>query len=189
MDQYRRLIEWSSRAIVEPDEIIQDQTRRMQAAAGELRFETAGKIKVYIDSFAQVRAGPYRHLRPLRDFNFLSLQPGPRIGQAKVFLVTPGMIETIAGLPFAPEKPGDLLHLAQALAQERATNIVDSAAAERIGVVSHHLFQPKSSAGTFLPLESIEEAQITKAYRDLQKQKQPQETAEGEGVVKQLQAM
>ena len=40
----------------------------------------------------------------------------------------------------------------------------------------------------FLPLHSVEEKAVRKAFRDLRKQKAAEET-EGEGVVKELQAI
>ena len=40
----------------------------------------------------------------------------------------------------------------------------------------------------FLPLETLDEKSIAKAYRDLQKQPEPEPT-EGEGVMKELQAL
>ena len=46
----------------------------------------------------------------------------------------------------------------------------------------------KSNHGVFLPLETIDEKSLVKAYRDLLKQK-PQDQAEGEGVMKELQAL
>ena len=46
----------------------------------------------------------------------------------------------------------------------------------------------KASHGVFLPLETIDEKAVLKAYRDLLKQK-PQEPTEGEGVTKELQAL
>jgi hypothetical protein len=57
-----------------------------------------------------------------------------------------------------------------------------------MGIVSHHLFQAKAVHGVFIPLAEVDEKSIAKAYRDLLKQK-VQEPTEGEGVVKELQAM
>ncbi|CAN5619050.1 hypothetical protein BH09PLA1_BH09PLA1_09030 [soil metagenome] len=188
IEQYRRLIEWSSRAIVDPRELIREQTVRMQSAAKELRFESAAKIKSYIDSISTLGTGDLRHLQRLRDFNFLSLQHGPRDGRAKAFLVTPGAIEEIAGVPLEPTRPADLMRLALERAASGSRDSVDAIAAERIGVVTHHLFKSKSSQGVFLPLDALEEKSIAKAYRDLLKQKKADD-AEDEGVMKELQAM
>jgi hypothetical protein len=188
MEQYRRLIEWSLSTLVDPDEMIRQHTRRMQSAATDLKFEMAAKIKAYIDSLSQLRKGPFRHVRRLKDFNYFSLQRGPRDGLAKAFLITPGHIEEIAGLISEPSRPSELMRLAFTLAAERASVAVDKFGAERIGVVAHHLFQAKAQHGVFLPLESIDERSVVKAYRDLLKQK-PQDQAEGEGVMKELQAL
>jgi hypothetical protein len=188
MPQYRRMIEWSSRAIVEPKELIREQTNRMQSAAKELRFESAAKIKSYLESLSTLGKGELRHFRRLRDFSFLSLQHGPREGKAKAFLITPGLIEEIAGVPIEPARPSDLMRLALERAAERTTDAVDSIGAERIGVVTHHLFSPKAAQGVFLPLESLDEKSIVKAFRDLLKQKS-QLDVEDEGVTKELQAM
>jgi hypothetical protein len=59
---------------------------------------------------------------------------------------------------------------------------------ERIGLVSQHLFSAKQRHGVFVRLGAIEEKSLGKAFRDLRKQKEVEET-EGEGVVKELQAM
>jgi hypothetical protein len=182
------MIEWSLSTLVDPDEMIRQQTRRMQAAASDLKFELAAKIKVYVDALSQLRKGAFRHVRRLKDFAYLSLQRGPRDGLAKIFLITPGQIDEIAGLLCEPARPSEILRLAFTLASERSTSTVSSIGAERIGVVAHHLFLAKANHGVFLPLETIDEKSVIKAYRDLLKQK-PQDQVEGEGVLKELQAL
>lgn len=189
MEQYRRLVELSIKTVIDPSDAIRDHTRRMQAAAKELRFEVAGKIKQYVDQLSQLGKGPYRHVRRLEDFQFVSLQRGPALGTARVFLITPGTIEEIAGLIDEPKRPGELIRLALELAAERTGSSVDTVGAERIGVVSHHLFQSKQTHGVFLPLESIDEKSIVKAWKELQKQKTAVTNDESEGVVKELQAL
>ena len=57
IEQYRRMIEWSAKVLADPAEYIREQTRRMQSAAAELRFETASKIKAYIDELSQLAKG------------------------------------------------------------------------------------------------------------------------------------
>lgn len=189
MEQYRRLVEWASKSIVDPADLIRDHTRRMQAAAAELRFETAGKIKQYIDSLAQLGKGHFRYVRRLQDFQFIALQRGPRDGTAKVFLITPGRIDQVLSLPREPLKPSDILRHALELANEQTAATVDRAGAERVGIVSHHLFSAKATHGVFLPLEAADEKAILKAFRDLQKQKLPEGQEESEGVMKELQAL
>src|SRR5262245_59923338 len=107
----------------------------MTQAAGELRFETAEKIKRYIDELSQLGKGSLRHVRPLKEFTYVSLQRGPRAGTAKVFVITPGRIDEVAGLITGPQSAGDVLREALTLAHDRPLD-VDEIGAERIGVVS-----------------------------------------------------
>jgi excinuclease UvrABC nuclease subunit len=188
MDHYRHLVEWSANTLVDPLPVIQDNTLRMKQAAADLKFESARKIKTYVDSLSQLGKGPYRHVRWLRDFKFLSLQRGPRDGTAKVFLITPGQVHEMCGL-IGPPQPGDLI--SATMAQETSTPIdsLDPIGAERVGVVSYHLFSPKATQGVFLPLDSIDEKAVVKAFRNLQKQKKDEVGEETEGVTKELQAM
>ena len=187
MDQYRGMVEWSARSVVDPAALVRDHTRRMQQAAGELRFETAAKIKGLIDKVSQLGKGPYRHVALLRDFRYLSLQHGPRDGTARVFLVTPGAIEEIAGLICEPLKPADLMRLSLERAAGRNPDLLGQAETERLGIVTHHLFSGKHR-GVFLRLDTIDEKAVVKGFRDLRKQA-PQEEIEGEGVMKELQSL
>jgi len=188
MEQYRRLVDWSARSIVDPADLIRDQKQRMNAAATELRFETAARIKAFIDSLGQLGKGAFRHVRRLSDFKFLSFQRGPREGTAKVFLISPGEVEEIACLPHEPSRPADIMRLALTLAADRSPSAVDAIGAERIGVVAHHLFLARATHGVFLPLDSVDEKSILRSYRDLLKQQAPEEL-EAEGVMKELQAI
>lgn len=187
MEQYRRLVGMSVAALVEPRELLREQDTRMRQAAGELRFETAAKIKQLIDQIAQLGKGPFRHVGTLNDVVFLSLQHGPRAATAKAFLIMPGRIEEIAGIIHDLSQPAALLRLVLERAEEHVGQAVDQAGAERIGVVAHHLFAARGR-GVFLRLATIDEKSIARGYRELLKQAAPQET-EGEGVMKELQAL
>jgi hypothetical protein len=89
-----------------------------------------------------------------------------------------------------PTTPADFLRYVLERAADREPDDagIDREGVERLGVVSHHLFQAKHAHGVFLPLDQLDVKQLPKAFRDLQKQKAPEET-EGEGVTKELQAM
>ena len=189
IEQYRYLVQWSMESLVAPERLIQDVTDRMRQAAAEQQFESAAKIKSYVDSMSQLGKGPFRHVRKLSDFKFLSIQRGPRDETAKVFLITPGQIEEIAGLISPPLHPAELLKIAFSLGTDINITSLDQIGAERVGVISHHLFQPKTTQGIFPPLDSIDEKAIIKAFRDVQKQKKEEPAEETEGVVKELQAL
>jgi nucleotide-binding universal stress UspA family protein len=112
MEQYRGMVEWSARGVINPAPLVRDHTRRMQQAAAELRFEVAGKIKALVDQLGRLGKGPYRHVAMLRDFQFLSFQHGPREGTAKVFLVTPGGVEEILGIMADDFRPAEVMRAA-----------------------------------------------------------------------------
>jgi len=189
LEQYRRLIEWSLATLIDPAPMLREQHARMVQAAKELRFESAAKIKTYVDSLSQLGRGPFRHARRLQDFQFLSLQRGPRDGTARVFLIRRGHVEEMAGLISDPTLPSELLQLAFDRAQDgEKSAVIDTAGAERIGVVAHHLFLAKSAHGVFVPLDWVDDHAVVKAYRDLLKQK-PHEVTEDEGVTRELQRL
>jgi excinuclease UvrABC nuclease subunit len=185
LDAYRELVAHSAAVLSDPQDHIREQTTRMHQAAAELRFETAEKIKAFVEQLCQLGKGPFRHVRPLKDFTYLSLQRGPRETTAKAFVVTPGRVEELAGLIDEPTNASDLLRL---IFESARAPQIDQSGIEVMGVVAHHLFQAKAIHGVFLPFAQIDEKSIAKAYHDLQKQK-VQEPTEGEGVVKELQAM
>jgi excinuclease UvrABC nuclease subunit len=188
MESYRRLIDLSVQTLIDPRPMLREQEKRMRDAAGDLRFEVAGKIKQYTEKLGELGKGQFRHVRPLGDFRFLCLQHGPTLGTAKAFVITPGHIAHVATMLDEPTIASSLLRLVFEIAQQPMMPPLSKDQAERIGVVSHHLFIAKSAHGVFLPLAEVNDKTLIKAFRDLMKQKRPEES-EGEGVVKELQAM
>jgi excinuclease UvrABC nuclease subunit len=189
IEQYRKMIRWSAATVVSPAAFVEEHTRRMAAAAAELNFESAAKIKQYLGQISQFGKGSFRFARRLEDFRYLALQQGPRVGTAKLFLVTPGNIEEVGGLIAAPALATDLLR--EILDRDADTpDDLSEQGAERIGVVADHLFRARRISGVFVPLDQLEDRSLAKAYRELQKQRTPDEPQEGdgdEGVVKELQ--
>lgn len=187
MEQYRELIAWSARTVVAPEEFIAQHTQRMNAAATELRFESAAKIKQFVEMIGQFGKGGFRFAKLLKDFRFISLQHGPRAGTAKVFLICGGRVQEMAGLIDQPRTSADLL---RGILGESAPagEGLDESGVERMGVVTDHLFRAKRKSGVYLAIDLLEEESFVKAYRELLKQDAP-EASEEEGVVKELQQM
>ena len=191
MEQYHRMIEWSAATLADPSEMIRQQNERMKHAAAELRFETAAKIKAFIAQLSQIGKGAFRHARLLRDFAYITLQPGAKAGSAKLFLILPGLIEEIACIFAEPSRPSELLRTIFTLVGDFSQMPLDTPGVERIGIVAHHLFSPKRSQGVFLPVADLADPSgraLLKAYRTVAKVERPEEV-EAEGVVKELQAM
>jgi len=189
MEQYRHLIECSAKTLVDPADAVRTHNIRMQQAAAALQFETAGKIKAYVAQLSQLGSGAYRHARWLADFQFVSFQHGPREGVVKVFLILPGHIQEVACVVNEPRWPGELLGAILSQCEvARSEAVVDGAGAERIGIVAHHLFSARAAHGVFIRLDRLDEKVILKSYRELLK-RPPEEQTEGEGVLKELQAL
>jgi excinuclease ABC subunit C len=189
MQQYHRLIEWSVRTLVDPADAIRAQTARMQQAATELRFETAAKIKAYMNQLSQLGKGAFRYARRLADFQFVSIQQGPGKGTGKIFLITPGAIEHIACvIDDDASRTSELVGWTLRAASRQVSDSLDTVGAERIGIVSHHLFIAKQKHGGFLRIEDVTERSLAKSLTDLRKRPIEAES-EAEGVLKELQSL
>lgn len=186
---YRQVVSLSLRTLMDPRPFLREQEQRMKAAAQELKFESAAKIKQHIDQLSQLGHGAFRHVRTLDDFRFLSLQHGRSVGTVKVFVITPGSIDHVASLIGEPASASSLLRLVFEIGGRLTPIPLNSNQTERIGVVSHHLFAARSRHGVFMPLADVEDQSLAKAYRELMKQKRPENEDEGEGVTRELQAM
>jgi excinuclease UvrABC nuclease subunit len=185
LGQYRELVRWSAETVVNPDDFLRAHTRRMEAAAKDLNFEAAAKIKQYLAQISQFGKGAYRYAKNFEDFRYVSLQHGPRAGTAKLFLISPGGVEETIGVVADPTKNEDLLrHLLRRSSQLSPDR--DQRGVESVGVVADHLFRARKTSGVFLPIDDLEDRSFAKAWRELQKQKTTEETDE-EGVVKELQ--
>jgi excinuclease UvrABC nuclease subunit len=188
MDEYRRSVQTSLQVLVRPREFIAEQDARMQKLAGELQFEQAGKVKAKLEQVKQFGKSAFRYAQRIEDFRFVSLQRGPVEGRAKVFVITPAAIEEVAGLIDVPRDVSELLRAILQRAETLRDLEMTEAAIERIGLAAHHLFSGKQPKGIFIRMDELEEKALEKGWRELAKQKAPLE-AEGEGVLKELQAM
>jgi excinuclease UvrABC nuclease subunit len=188
VDQYRELIRWSAQTIVSPERFVEGHKRRMADAAKDLNFESAARIKQYVDEVSKLGRGPFRFARRLEEFRFVSLQHGPRAGTARVFLITPGRVEEVAGLIGSAARAEDLLRHLLALNAETEPDPGEQGI-ERVGVVADHLFRSRKVSGVYIPMDRVEDRAFARAYRELQKQKSPDAAIDDddEGVVKELQ--
>ena len=188
MQQYRHLIEWSARTLVDPHDAVRAHKARMQQAAAALQFETAGKIKAYVEQLSLLGRGAYRHARLLKDFQFVSFQHGPREGTAKLFLITPGRIQEILCACDQPARTGEIMGISLKALGEQGAAPMDGPAAERIGIVAHHLFSGKAAHGVFLRVDEMDANSVAGALRELSK-RPPEQPSETEGIIKELQSL
>jgi excinuclease UvrABC nuclease subunit len=177
MQQYRSLVEWSLHTLTDPVDEIDLQTDRMRTAASEMKFETAGKIKAFIDGIKSMAVGEWRFVRPAGKFEFVSVQPGPAKGQAKVFQITIDRCAEAFGLIAEPSMLPEIL-------TEPANEKLD---ADRLGLIASHLFSTKTG-GVFMPKSQATRTSIAAAYRTLKKQVIEKPVDEDEGIVREVAA-
>ena len=176
MQQYRQLVAWSLRTLIDPANEIEEQTERMRTAAVELRFELAAKIKQFIDMLKSLRNGDNCNVRPFNRFAFVTIQPGPTAKQSKLFLCTPAGAMYVAGMI---GEPIDVLgHLDLPRNQQPAD-------LEKLCIITQHLFNPKTS-GCFIPQDALTTVALIKAYRTTCKQpcESDGQENEDEGIVR-----
>jgi excinuclease UvrABC nuclease subunit len=187
MDAYRQAIKWSTTAGLDLQSLIEEQTARMQAAAEELQFEAAGRIKSHIDQLSRLAERPFRFVRPLRDFRFISLQRGPRVGTAKLFLISPKGIEEFAGIIAEPKLLSDLQRLILETLRD-TSEPTDENPGEWISIIVHHLFAAKRTSGVLMHVTELTDRSLLAAFRELRKQKVSDE-ADDEGLINELQSL
>jgi excinuclease UvrABC nuclease subunit len=188
MDEYRAMVRRSVETVISPAEFLAEQTRLMQQAAQLLQFEEAKKIKQRIDEVSQLGRGPFRHVRLLREFEFVCVQPGPRAGTAKVFLVTCSEIEEAAAIIEVSADHSELIAHMRDRARAHDERPMTTAATEGVGLVARHLFSPKKLRGQFVPLDALDGPTLRQACEALKKPDLPEEV-ETEGVTKELNAL
>jgi excinuclease UvrABC nuclease subunit len=182
MGSYRERVGRAVMGAIEPGSEAARQTAAMKQAASALRFEEAARIKAMLDRLSRLSASAFRHVDRVENFRFVSMQPGPRAGSGKVFLITPGGVEWVASLIGEPGGGGEIQRLAQARSPEVPS-------AEMISLVTHHLFSPKSAPPAFVRVDALNDKSIKQAYRSLLKQKPAEGDEEEEGVQGELRAM
>lgn len=189
LQQYCRMIDWSVQVLRDPREELRQQTVRMQQAAAALKFEIAQRIKQHVDQLSMLGKASFRHVKELHHFAYVSIQHGAKAGHAKIFAITPGRIEHLASLVAEPRGTELFRFLLEYFEGGSRLAPVEQAAAERIAVVSHHLFSPKTRPGSFIHLHDLTAESLARAYRELQKQSAESESPADEGVLRELQQM
>lgn len=188
LSDYRAAVARSVKAVVEPAEFIAEQTERMQAAAAELAFERAKRIRTRIEQARRFGQGAFRHTRRFEDFSFVCLQRGPTSTGVKLFLIVGGIIEQPVSLVAEPSAGSGLLSMLLQRVRDLSGRETTRAGADRVAMVASHLYSGRQSEGVIVRVYGINDRVLVKAYRDLLKQKQGGET-EDEGVIRELQAM
>lgn len=193
LEAYRQLVRLSVALLNDPSDFLRSQEARMRAAAAAMQFESAARIRQFVESLSVLRKPEFRHLRRLDELRFLSLQAGPVARAIKAFLVTPIEVALIwnGALPATDFQPlvREALTRAESVATPAGPEIDGG---ERLGVVSHHLFA-RQTGGVFILLDQLDERSVKSGLAELNRQRRrggetPNDPG-AEGVDKQLQAL
>ena len=189
LDAYRALVAHAVGVIRDVPRAVENQNLRMRRAAAEQQFERAAAIKAFIGTLSNLNDGHNRHVRPIEDFRYLAVMPGGSEAAAKLFAVTPGTVSPVATLidPPTPQTLGPVLRTALSLLNPAETRPSDTAAFERISLVTAHLFAPKKHPGTFLHAGDLDAKSLAAACRAAAKP--PPDDPADEGEVRGLQAV
>ena len=190
LDAYRALVHHAASVLSDVPRTIENQRVRMSNAAAALQYETAGRIKQYVEKLETLRDGPNRHVRPIGQFRFLAVMPGRRRDSAKLFVITPGRVGALACLTQPPtQRRGEEVLRASLAAMNEPAGSLDKAACERMSLVAHHLFPSRKTPGVFIPLADLDDRALAAAFREVNRAPQESPAREDEGEVRGLQAI
>ena len=132
----------------------------MKAAAANLQFEQAAKIKQRLARATFLESEAFAHLAPLEHFAFLALQPGQGKTRIEPWLIHPAQNPSIQVLPQIKKKDipaavPSLFSQCQKFAALPITPPIPPATLEQLVLVTHHLFKGSDDPALYLPLHTI----------------------------------
>ena len=157
MQQYRQLIDWSIATIADPTIEIDDHSERMRQAAGELRFETASKIKQFIDGLKSLRTADARFIAPLDCFGGYALAAGPVKNAARLLHIDLAGVHEMLGVL---QNPTDLNLSNIALPPKSPIDAL------RLAIIAHHQMRPGDDV-TFIERDQLSPRTLSTAYKHL----------------------
>jgi hypothetical protein len=130
---------------------------RMKAAAAQLDFEQAARIKQVLTRGRVLEQESYRYLRPLAHATWLVLQPGPGKPWIASFFMHGGDI--VAGTPAQrrdlPAACAAWFEQFEKLTAAPVRPPLDTRQVEHLALLAHHLQRGPDDAGLYLPPEAV----------------------------------
>ncbi|QNN21962.1 hypothetical protein HED60_06650 [Planctomycetales bacterium ZRK34] len=157
MDHYRSQLEASLDFVRGGVQPWRKQTQaNMQAAAKELNFEKANRYKAALKRSEEANAPPLWQMQPLDDFRWVTIQPGSRKGRARAWLIRGGVIEPFDEIEVKTrtEQCAQLAERAAAL-RDQPLGEIDTAGAERMGLIAWHLYHDTRGPGQWLHADDV----------------------------------
>lgn len=140
LDSYRQGVSSAVTSIRFPAALVAELGERMKTHAGQLEFEQAGRVKSRLAIVSQLSDGHYKGVRPIDAFRFITVQPGPKRGTAKVFMITDHFI--VEAIDIADPKTATLRDTLSALDAVQPPSLWPPEVL--LGLASFHLAGSKS---------------------------------------------
>ena len=186
LKEYGQVVQRAADALGDPDSAAFALGLEMRELAGALKFEEAGRLKAKAAKLADLRKGGRKHVATLADYGWVVVAPGPRAGSAKLLVATPRAFGLAACVVDELAKPATLLRHLLAVAEDR-DRPSEAAHVERIGLLTHHLFQPaKKQECVILRADTLTEKTLRAAVRKVAAREVAAVIDEDEGVTKEL---
>lgn len=166
MDEYRSMIRRALAFLVDPAAELSSVRARMDAAAGQLEFERASNLKSRMEDMSRLRGSIGRHLRRIQEFSYISIQPGPKKGTARVFLATRAGVRELAHAIDTPSCTPEMLNTLRAALVEASDQPGRGMSIREVGLVAHHLFSPPRSRGSFIHVSELTQTRVEQALKD-----------------------
>ncbi|HUW81701.1 MAG TPA: hypothetical protein VMZ31_02750 [Phycisphaerae bacterium] len=129
--------------------------REMSAAAEEMQFEQAARIKRRLEQADRLSALPFRHMCDAQDFNWLIIQPGGGTSWVKPFFVDRGWIRAGEAVRLR-DLDGVVGHWQQALDAAKPAESDDPVVrAEQVWLVAHFLFKQQRDRGLYFRADEL----------------------------------
>lgn len=152
MDEYRRAVaEAAGFAGGERQAVRQRLGEQMAAAARQLRFELAGRVKRKIDRLAEFDKPDFARVAPAEAFQYLIVQQGPGRRGAKLFPADRGWIDRPRTLEIPLRRRQLLTTLERMRTWSAANEGFGPAERWRMGLVAQYLFRRGPRRGLILP--------------------------------------
>ena len=179
MPMYQQMIQSAAGFLADPHPFITQHEQRMQAAAGTLQFEAAGKIKAFVQQLQSLTANHFKNIVPLPQLQFAAILRGPSARQIKLMLLSPREVRLIG--EYGPDDTDDaLVQLATppAFPPESPANPPDADAPARLALICQHLIYP-GRHGVLIPMHDLSTSTIHAARQTLARRKPDPDTGEG----------
>lgn len=154
MDAYRQQLETAFRSLAHPADFLRSLKLRMDAAAADYQFESAGRIRSLIETVSKAVDGKWKHVAPLQHFRYVVVQKSWKCGVAVVLAIDPTRWDVVA---VCRNDPRDVVALHNTLMRWFDADSLHRRSADPglIGVASQDLLSSRRRRARWISLDTL----------------------------------